>query len=111
MNGKTVFVANRQLDPETDYAFEKMIQKISFEAKISPQLLRKYGGKAFYDWETQTGKSVTTLSSMKSEDRSSNIYSILDKFRHSLEPIVPSVKRLDKTMCIASVSMEIMFGS
>ena len=107
---KTVFVG-RRLDPETNYAFEKMIQKISFEAKISPQLLRKYGGKAFNEWEVQTGKSLLTLNEMKSEDRSANIYTILDKFRHSLEPIIPSVKRLDKTMCIASVSLEIMFGS
>ncbi|UYP47772.1 hypothetical protein NEF87_004057 [Candidatus Lokiarchaeum ossiferum] len=111
MNGKTVFKADRQLDPELDYAFEKMIQKISFEAKISPQLLRKYGGEAFKDWESKTGKPISSLNAMKPEDRSSNIYAILDKFRHSLEHIVPSVRKMDKTMCIASVSMEIMFGS
>ncbi len=110
MNRKTIFVS-RPLEAETSYAFDAMIQKISTEAKISPALVRKYGGQAFQDWESQTGRNLSALVGMKSEDRSANIYTILEKFRTSMEPIIPSVKKLDKTMCIASVSLEIMFGS
>ena len=93
-----------------NYLLEKMAHKIASEAHISPNVVSKYSQQAIIDWEHRTGQSIVNLAKMSSVDRSANLYNILNDFRSLLEPIVPSVKILDKSMCIASVSMEIMLN-
>ncbi len=95
-------------NPIDQFVFDKMTQKIAAEAHISPTIVKKYSQRAITGWEQKTGHSIVNLCHMTSVDRSTNIYNILDELRHSLEPFVPSVKTLDKSMCIASISMELM---
>jgi hypothetical protein len=92
-----------------NYTFQQMLQKISMEVKISPQLISKYSLLAFQNWETHTGKSLAWLSNLHSEDRSAHIYMILDLFRQSLDSLYLDKKALDRTLHLASVSMELLF--
>ena len=108
---KAKFVARENLEKLTeDYLFNNMSHKIAAEAHISPNIVKSFSKAAFCQWEERTGRSIQNLFSMQSVDRSANIYAILNDLRDSLSPIIMSVKRLDKTMCIASVSMELMFN-
>lgn len=86
-----------------------MSHKIAVEAQISPEIVKNYSKEAIEQWEQKTGRSIAKLYTMQSADRSAQIYNILDNLRDSLSPIIVSVKALDKTMCIASVSMELIF--
>ena len=96
---------------KSDYAFESMIQKISSLTKVSPELVKKYGIASFREWELKTGLEVNSLSSMKPEDRCSHIYDMLDLFRNRLETVIFSVKDLDKSLSIANITYEIIFGN
>ena len=87
-----------------------MSHKIAVEAQISPEIVKNYSKIAIEQWEQNTGRSIAKLFTMQSADRSANIYNILDHLRNSLSPIIMSVKTLDKTMCIANVSMELIFN-
>ena len=107
---KTKFINEKGPDPLKNYAFTSMMEKVSSHAQVSPELVKKYGMAAFKNWEEKTGRPISNLFTMKSEDRSSNIYSILNNFRESLNPIVLSVRKMDKIMCVASVSLEILFS-
>jgi len=107
---KTKFINENKEDPLKAYAFTSMMEKVSEHAQISPELVKQYGQAAFKSWEERTGRPITNLFSLKPEDRSSNIYDILNIFRKSLDPIVLSVRKMDKIMCVASVSLEILFG-
>ena len=107
---KTKFIGENKPDPLSTYAFTSMMEKVSSHAQVSPELVKKYGMAAFKHWEEKTGRPITNLFSMKPEDRSSNIYTILNNFRESLTPIVLSVRKMDKIMCVASVSLEILFS-
>lgn len=107
---KTKFINENSADPLKSYAFTSMMEKVSEHAQISPELVKQYGEAAFKNWEKKTGRPITNLFSLKPEDRSSNIYAILNSFRESLDPIVLSVRKMDKIMCVASVSLEILFG-
>ena len=96
---------------KSDYAFETMLQKISSLTKVSPVLVRKYGIASFQEWQKKTGLTLNSLSSMKPEDRCSHIYDMLDLFRNRLETIIFSVKDLDKSLSIANITYEIIFGT
>ena len=96
---------------QSDYAFESMLQKISSLTKVSPELVRKYGIASFREWELKTGLEVKSLLSMKPEDRCSHIYDMLDVFRGRLETVIFSVKDLDKSLSIANITYEIIFGN
>ncbi|MHA1718572.1 MAG: hypothetical protein ACTSWX_08295 [Promethearchaeota archaeon] len=95
---------------KSDYTFETMLQKISSLTRVSPELVRKYGIASFKEWESTTGLSVRSLSNMKPEDRCFHIYNMLDMFRSHLETVIFSVKDLDKSLSIAGITYEIMFG-
>lgn len=97
-------------DRYDSFLFEKMASKIAHEARISPTIVKEYSKRAIKEWEKKTGQIFTNLVKMSSLDRSENVYHILSDLRHSLEPYVPSVKTLDKSMSIASVSIEIMLN-
>ena len=105
-----IFINENKEDPLKAYAFTSMMEKVSEHAQVSPELVKQYGEAAFKSWEKKTGRPISNLYTMKSEDRSSNIYGILNNFRESLNPIVLSVRKMDKIMCVASVSLEILFG-
>lgn len=92
------------------FLFEKMASKIAHEAQISPTIVKKYSQRAIKEWEERTGQVFINLVKMTSVDRSENVYNILSDLRHSLEPFVPSVKTLDKSMSIASVSLELILN-
>ena len=96
---------------KSNYAFETMLQKISSITKVSPNLLKDYGIASFKEWQKKTGINVDSLSSMKPEDRCSHIYDMLDLFRNRLETIIFSVKDLDKSLSIANITYEIIFGN
>jgi len=110
MAPKTKFINENNFYPLKEYAFTSMMEKVSAQARVSPELVKQYGVAAFKNWEKKTGREITNLLSMKPEDRSSNLYSILNNFRESLDPIVLSVRKMDKIMCMASVSLEILFS-
>ena len=114
MKNPVKFVAKNQKRNEMElfdgYIFNDMSHKIAVEAQISPEIVKNYSKSAIEQWEQMTGRSVAKLYTMQSADRSANIYNILDHLRNSLSPIIVSVKTLDKTMCIASVSMELIFN-
>jgi len=96
---------------KSDYAFEAMLQKISSLTRVSPELVRKYGIDSFKEWQRKTGLTFDSLSSMKPEDRCSQIYDMLDLFRNRLETVIFSVKDLDKSLSIANITYEIIFGN
>ena len=96
---------------KSHYAFETMLQKISSLTRVSPELVRKYGIASFNEWQKKTGLNVTSLSNMKPEDRCSHIYDMLDLFRNRLETVIFSVKDLDKSLSIANITYEIIFGN
>ncbi len=96
---------------KSDYAFESMLQKISSLTKVSPELVRKYVIASFKEWELKTGLNVNSLSAKKPEDRCSHIYDMLDLFRNRLETVIYSVKDLDKSLSIANITYEIVFGN
>jgi len=96
---------------KSHYAFETMLQKISTLTRVSPELVRKYGIASFNEWQKKTGLTVNSLSNMKSEDRCFHIYDMLDLFRNRLETVIFSVKDLDKSLSIASITYEIIFGN
>ena len=95
----------------TNYAFENMLQKISSLTKVSPNLIKNYGISSLNEWQKKTGLNVNSLSNMKPEDRCSHIYDMLDLFRNRLETIIFSVKDLDKSLSIANITYEIIFGN
>ena len=92
------------------FVLDRMADKIAKNAHISPNIVKKYSDRAIGDWEQKTGQNLSSLLRMSSVDRSANLDNIVADLRHSLGDIVPSVKTLDKSMCIASVSLEIMFN-
>ena len=96
---------------KSNYAFETMLQKISSLTKVSPELVRKYGIASFKEWQKKTGLNADSLSNMKPEDRCSHIYDMLDLFRNRLETVIFSVKDLDKSLSIANITYEIIFGT
>ncbi len=96
---------------KSDYAFESMLQRISSLTRVSPELVRKYGIASFREWEKNTGLSVNTLKRMKPEDRCFHIYDMLEVFRSQLETVIFSVKDLDKSLSIANITYEIIFGN
>jgi hypothetical protein len=95
----------------TNYAFENMLQKISSLTKVSPNLIKNYGISSIKEWQKKTGLTVNSLTSMKPEDRCSHIYDMLDLFRNRLETVIFSVKDLDKSLSIANITYEIIFGT
>ena len=95
----------------TNYAFETMLQKISSLTKVSPNLIKNYGISSLNEWQKKTGLKVHSLSNMKPEDRCSHIYDMLDLFRNRLETVIFSVKDLDKSLSIANITYEIIFGN
>ena len=96
---------------KSNYAFESMLQRISSLTKVSPELVRKYGIHSFKEWQKNTGLNLNSLSSMKPEDRCFHIYDILDIFRSRLETVIFSVKDLDRSLSIANITYEIIFGN
>jgi len=94
----------------TNYAFETMLQKISSLTKVSPNLIKNYGISSLNEWQKNTGLKVNSLSNMKPEDRCSHIYDMLDLFRNRLETVIFNVKNLDKSLSIANITYEIIFG-
>jgi len=94
----------------TNYAFETMLQKISSLTKVSPNLIKNYGISSLNEWQKKTGLKINSLSNMKPEDRCSHIYDMLDLFRNRLETVIFNVKNLDKSLSIANITYEIIFG-
>ena len=90
--------------------FEKMLQQISSEAAISPELVRKYTKTAMKEWEQESGNDVLTLFASSPNNRSHEISRMLDHFQDHLRPIVFSQKKLDRAMEIASESLETMYN-
>ena len=86
-----------------------MLQEISSQAAISPELVRKYTTQALKEWEDDTGEDVLRLFSTTPTKRSWEIQKMLDHFRDHLRPIVFSKKKLDRVMDIAADSFENMY--
>lgn len=90
--------------------FQQMVDKISATAHVSPTLIWKYNMNALEDWTKNTGKNMEHLYCMQNLERSSNISFILNNFKKKVEPLITSPKMLNKTLCIANVGYELMFG-
>lgn len=96
-----------KIDP---YILDEMAEKIASQAHLSPNIVKKYGEEAILNWEKATGLSISCLMKMSSLDRTAYVNKIIETLRCSLQPLVPSLKTLNKSMCIASVSMELMLN-
>ncbi|MCF2141730.1 MAG: hypothetical protein K9W44_16885 [Candidatus Lokiarchaeota archaeon] len=107
MNFNRFIATSRRFDNVT---FQQMVEKISITTHVSPTLLWEYGVNALEEWSQTTGKNMEHLFLMRNLERSENISDILKKFQEKLEPLVTSPKILNKTLSIANVGYELMFG-
>ncbi|MHA1775585.1 MAG: hypothetical protein ACTSWC_02355 [Promethearchaeota archaeon] len=107
VNFNRFIATSRRFDNVT---FQQMVEKISATAHVSPTLIWRYSMNALEEWTKTTGKNMDHLYCMRNLDRSSNISDILKKFQEKVEPLIDSPKMLNKTLCIANVGYELMFG-
>ena len=89
--------------------FNEMINEISHCAEISVNLLREFTEKALVKWEKSTKRDVLTLFVGSDTYRFHEIQVMCDYLRFYLEPIIPSNKKLEKSMRIACGALEQMY--
>jgi hypothetical protein len=111
MKHTTRFILQEESNNPLDgYLFYQMAYKIALEACVSPWLVQKISKKAISQWEETTGKSIKELGKLHPEDRAEEIYKILEYVERSLAKMVRSQKHIEKSISIATVSMELMLN-
>lgn len=108
VNFNRFIVTSRRFDNVT---FQEMVEKLSATSQLSPTLLRNYGVKSLEEWAQSSGKDVETLFLMHNLERTENINDILKYLHEKLKPLISSQKIMDKTLCIANVGYEVLFGN
>ncbi|UYP45019.1 hypothetical protein NEF87_001304 [Candidatus Lokiarchaeum ossiferum] len=89
--------------------FEKMFDEISKYAKLTTEIIKNCTERAFFDWEMSSGQEISVLFSFKAGRRIKEIDKIGTYFRSYLEPILNSRKIINRSVNIATRSLENMY--